>query len=232
MTAREPKRSFASRPGDAESWIKTPETAARRAAKDGRLHGPPHHRRHARTSRSHQGRRIPPRRHRRRHAPRDAGPRISAHRRRANMINTAPTILQNDGSRARVPLGRTHPCRVDLAREEDRALDTLRRLRRRENPGSSPATSSASIRAASSPSCVGRPTTTAPSSRASTSCALSLLASRFKHSPSCAPAATSCCAPMAGRRWSACSRRSMLWRRSASMPTKPPRIIGATSTTG
>ncbi len=26
MTAREPKRSFASRPGDAESWIKTPET--------------------------------------------------------------------------------------------------------------------------------------------------------------------------------------------------------------
>jgi Protein of unknown function (DUF2840). len=48
---------------------------------------------------------------------------------------------------------------------------------------------------------------------------------------SCAPAATSCCAPMAGRRSSACSSSSMRSRRGASKRSTFRPITGDTSTT-
>ena len=75
-----------------------------------------------------------------------------------------------------------HPCRADLDREEDRALAALR-PRAEEKILDRRRSVSASRPAASSPSSAGRRTISARSSRASTSCARSIPASRYQTLP-------------------------------------------------
>ena len=79
-------------------------------------------------------------------------------------------------------------------------------------------------------SCVGRRTTSAQSSRASTFCGRSRLASAARPCPMYGPAASSCCGCPVGPRSNACCRLSMPSRRSASTRPTPRPIIGTTST--
>src|SRR5690606_8036098 len=53
------------------------------------IHRAPDHRHHPRAARAHQGRRLPARHHRRRHAAGTARPRISTYRRRSAMTGMA-----------------------------------------------------------------------------------------------------------------------------------------------
>ena len=108
---------------------------------------------------------------------------------------------------------RPHPCRADLDREEAGALDTLRPHRPGPHPDPPHPASSASVRAQSSRSCAGRPTTSARSSRASTWCARSQPTSPIRRCRSCGRAATSCSGSRAGPRSSRCSPRSTRWKR-------------------
>ena len=125
-----------------------------------------------------------------------------------------------------------HPCRADLVREADRALDPLRPRCRRADPRPSPAHRQLSRPAASSPSCDGRPTTSAPSSRASTSCAPSCTGEAYSTVPSCVPAARFLLRidgwPKVERVLQAIDAVEATRRRSC---RRRARIIGATSTT-
>ena len=89
----------------------------------------------------------------------------------------------------------------------------------------------ASPRAASFASSAGRPTTTAPSSLAPTSCVPSPPVRLIRHCRSSAPAVKVCCERRAGPRSSGCSRRSTLWKRSASIRPTSRQTTGGTFTT-
>ncbi len=91
MSARGARRGFAARPGDAESWIKAPDASSRRGDERLRLHRAPDDRRHAGAARPHQGRRLPARDHRRRHAARPLRARIPRRSRRVLMNDNEPS---------------------------------------------------------------------------------------------------------------------------------------------
>jgi hypothetical protein len=75
MSERPARRGFASRPADPDQWIKAADR--RRATIAPPASPPAHHRRDAGPARPDQDRRVPARRHRRRHAARSARARIS-----------------------------------------------------------------------------------------------------------------------------------------------------------
>ncbi len=90
--------------------------------------------------------------------------------------------------------------------------------------------SSASRRASSSLSCAGRRTTSARSSLASTSYAQLRWVNPTRRCHSSVPAGTFCCGPTAGRRSIRLCRRSARSKSAASIPTTQRRTLGGTST--
>ena len=206
MTGRDPKRSFASRPGDAESWVQGAGTSAGRSRWGRIVHRPSHHRRHARASRPHQGRRVPARRHRRRHAARPS--------RRANSLKALETRHEQVRRRFRVAGPRpidalTH---VELTWIEKRiehwirfGHDVAEKIldRRRRVFSFAPGSIFAFVRWASND--FGTVVSRIDILRAVAA------GEAYRPCPTFVPAARFCCASTAGRRLSACFKRSTPW---------------------
>ena len=113
-----------------------------------------------------------------------------------------PAFTQARAMFARRPHGR----RADLAREARRALDQVRPRCRRDDYRSPPPRAELRAEHDFRLRPLGLERLTAPSSRASTSCARSRRARPIRRCPSSVPAARSCCASAAGPRSSVCSQ--------------------------